>query len=35
MKIVVFGAAGWTGRAVLSNLAGRHQIRAFDRDAAA
>jgi len=34
MNIVVFGAAGWTGRAVLSNLAGRHQIRAFDRNAA-
>ena len=30
MKVVVFGAAGWTGRAVLDNLAGRHEIRAFD-----
>lgn len=35
MKVVVFGAAGWTGRALLSNLDGRHQIRAFDRDSAA
>ncbi len=31
MNIVVFGAAGWTGRAVLANLAGRHHVRAFDR----
>ena len=31
MKVVVFGAAGWTGRAVLANLAGKHQVRAFDR----
>jgi len=30
MNIVVFGAAGWLGRAVLSNLAGRHDVRAFD-----
>ena len=29
-KTVVFGAAGWLGRAVLLNLAGKHQIRAFD-----
>jgi nucleoside-diphosphate-sugar epimerase len=29
MKVVVFGADGWTGRAVLANLAGRHEIRAF------
>ena len=28
MKIVVFGAEGWTGRAVLANLKGRHEIRA-------
>lgn len=35
MKIVVFGAAGWTGRALLTNLAGKHQTRAFDRDPAA
>jgi nucleoside-diphosphate-sugar epimerase len=34
MKIVVFGAAGWTGRAVLANLADTHEIRGFDRDAA-
>ncbi len=31
MKVVVFGAAGWTGRAVLANLGGKHQARAFDR----
>src|SRR4051812_40053660 len=31
MKIVVFGAAGWLGRAVLANLEGRHTVRAFDR----
>ena len=31
MKVVVFGAAGWTGRAVLANLEGKHQVRAFDR----
>ena len=31
MKILVMGAAGWTGRAVLANLEGRHTIRAFDR----
>ena len=30
MKTVVFGAAGWLGRAVLQNLAGKHDIRAFD-----
>lgn len=28
MKVVVFGAEGWTGRAVLANLDGRHGIRA-------
>ena len=28
---VVFGAAGWLGSAILANLAGRHQVRAFDR----
>ena len=28
MRIVVFGAAGWTGRAVLANLDGRHEVRA-------
>jgi nucleoside-diphosphate-sugar epimerase len=32
MKIVVFGAAGWLGRALLGNLAGRHEARAFDYD---
>ena len=30
MKTVVIGAAGWLGRAVLANLEGRHDIRAFD-----
>ncbi len=31
MKIVVFGGAGWLGRATLSNLeANGHQVRAFD-----
>ena len=31
MKIAVFGAAGWVGRAILANLTGRHEVRAFDR----
>jgi len=31
MNIVVFGAGGWVGRAVLQNMAGRHQIRAVLR----
>ena len=30
MKIAVLGAAGWVGRAMLSNLEGKHEIRAFD-----
>lgn len=30
MRVVVFGAAGWTGRAILANLQARHQVRAFD-----
>ena len=30
MKIAVFGAAGWLGRAILSNLTGRHEVRALD-----
>ena len=30
MKVIVIGAAGWVGRAVLENFAGRHQVRAFD-----
>ena len=30
MKVAVFGAAGWLGRAVLQNLYGKHEIRAFD-----
>ena len=32
MSMVVFGAAGFTGRALLTNLAGKHHVRAFDRD---
>ena len=30
MNVAVIGAAGWVGRAVLENFAGRHQVRAFD-----
>jgi nucleoside-diphosphate-sugar epimerase len=30
MKVAVFGAAGWLGRAFLANAAGRHEIRACD-----
>jgi nucleoside-diphosphate-sugar epimerase len=30
MKVVVFGAAGWAGRAVLENFAGKHEVRAFE-----
>ena len=30
MKVTVFGAAGWLGRAVLANLEGRHEVRSFD-----
>ena len=30
MKVAVMGAAGWVGRAVLENFAGRHEVRAFD-----
>ena len=33
MKVVVFGAAGWLGRAVLQNFEGRHTVRAFDASA--
>ena len=32
MNVAVFGAAGWVGRAVLRNFAGRHQVRAIDRN---
>jgi nucleoside-diphosphate-sugar epimerase len=36
VKIVVFGGAGWLGRAALANLEEhRHQVRAFDYDQAA
>lgn len=31
MKIVLFGAAGWLGRAILAQAAQRAEIRAFDR----
>jgi nucleoside-diphosphate-sugar epimerase len=30
MKVAVFGAAGWTGRAILASLAQRHEVRAID-----
>ena len=30
LKVVVYGAAGWVGRAILANLEGRHRVRAFD-----
>ena len=30
MKVTVFGAAGWAGRAILANLKGRHEVRAVD-----
>ena len=30
MNVAVVGAAGWVGRAVLENFAGRHRVRAFD-----
>jgi nucleoside-diphosphate-sugar epimerase len=32
MKVAVFGAAGFTGRAVLASLAGEHRVRALERD---
>lgn len=32
MKVAVFGAAGWVGRAILANFADRHEVRAFDQD---
>ena len=35
MDIAVFGAAGWVGRAILANLAGRHRVRGIDRSCAA
>ena len=31
MKVVVFGAAGWVGRAILASLEGRHEVRACDK----
>ena len=30
MKVAVFGVAGWLGRAVLENFAGKHEVRAFE-----
>ncbi len=30
MKVAVFGAAGWAGRAVVNNFASRHEVRAFE-----
>lgn len=35
MKVAVFGAAGWAGRAVLKNFSGRHEVRAFELNAGA
>ena len=35
MKVAVFGAAGWVGRAVLENFAGKHEVRAFEINPAA
>ncbi|MDA0711050.1 MAG: NAD(P)-dependent oxidoreductase [bacterium] len=35
MKVIVFGAAGWLGRAILSSLSPHHQVTAFDRSAEA
>lgn len=32
MKITVFGAAGWLGRAFLNNAASKHELRACDLD---
>ena len=29
MKVAVFGAAGWLGRAILDNLEGRHDVPTF------
>ena len=31
MNVVVYGAAGWVGRAILENLSGRQKVRAVDR----
>lgn len=31
MKIVVFGAAGWLGRAILDSLSNHHEVTAFDQ----
>jgi len=31
MRVAVFGAAGWVGRAVLRNFADRHEVRAVER----
>ena len=31
MRIVLFGSAGWLGRAILAGSAGRAEVRAFDR----
>ena len=30
MNVVVYGAAGWVGRAILENLSGLHDMRAVD-----
>jgi nucleoside-diphosphate-sugar epimerase len=31
MKVIVFGAAGWLGRAILDDLSSRHDVTAFDQ----
>ena len=31
MKVMVFGAAGWLGRAILNSLSGDHKVTAFDQ----
>ena len=35
MRIVLFGSAGWLGRAILARSVSRAEIRAFDRGRAA
>ena len=30
MKVAVFGAAGWLGRAIIANMAEKHDVRAVD-----
>ena len=30
MKVAVFGAAGWLGRAIIANMQAHHDVRAID-----